>query len=111
MAETIFACPNCQQDIACDDSYAGQQLQCPLCQAVITMPTKQAARNPLVPKPPPGKQASLSIGASRQESSSHNAQRQVPIRTLTAPIEKKSKLKTWLPVIIGVVVLGAGVFF
>jgi hypothetical protein len=111
MAETIFACPNCQQDIACDDSYAGQQLQCPLCQAVITMPATQAARNPLVPKPPPGKQASLSIGASRQESSSHNAQRQVPIRTLTAPIEKKSKLKTWLPVIIGVVVVGAGVYF
>jgi hypothetical protein len=109
MAETIFACPNCQQDIACDDSYAGQQLQCPLCQALITMPSKGAAHNSLVPKPPPGKQPSLSIGSSRQESASHNSQRQVPIRNLTAPVQKKSKLKAALPFVLGLLILGAGV--
>jgi hypothetical protein len=109
MAETIFACPNCQQDIACDDSYVGQQLQCPLCQALITMPAKAAAHSPLVPKPPPGKQASLSIGASRNESAAHNAQRQVPVRNLTEKAKKQSKTKTWLTFGISVLLLAAAV--
>jgi hypothetical protein len=111
MAETIFACPNCQQDIACDDSYAGQQLQCPLCQAIITMPAKQAVHSQLVPKPPPGKQPSLSIGASRHESATHNAQRSIPIRNLTTQVEKKSKLKAVLPYALGLLIIGAGVYF
>ncbi len=42
MAETIFDCPNCKQAIQADVAWAGQQIQCPLCQAAVTVPAAEA---------------------------------------------------------------------
>lgn len=75
------------------------------------MPARQAPQSSLVPKPPPGKQPSLSIGASRHESAAHNAQRTVPVRNLTAPTQKQNKLKAVLPYVVGLLIIGAGVYF
>jgi DNA-directed RNA polymerase subunit RPC12/RpoP len=33
-----FTCFSCGQNIECDDSYAGRQINCPTCQAAIVMP-------------------------------------------------------------------------
>jgi len=38
MAEFKFFCPQCGQHIQCDTSYAGQQINCPVCQQVIAVP-------------------------------------------------------------------------
>ena len=48
MAEFIFPCPRCGQNIQCDTGYAGTQIKCPACQQAIVVP--QAAA---VPPPPP----------------------------------------------------------
>ena len=48
-AEITFACPSCDQNIACDMNYQGIQIKCPTCQGDITVPN--AAPN--VPPPPP----------------------------------------------------------
>ncbi len=116
MAEMIFPCPSCQQNISCDDSFAGQQLQCPLCQAVVTMPARQPAsgkpHSPLAPKPPPPGAGSLSIGSSRVESAGHNAQRSIPIRKVElVKKEKSSFVKTYGPIAAGLAILGAVVYF
>ena len=68
MADIKFTCPACKQDIQCDELWCGHNIQCPMCQAEMTVPPKQAAApthqqapsiataseigNPLVPKPP-----------------------------------------------------------
>ena len=38
MAEMKFSCPQCGQHIACDDAWAGQQLECPGCHNGIVVP-------------------------------------------------------------------------
>ena len=43
MAEFKFPCPQCGQNILCDDSHAGSPINCPECQQSI-----------IVPAPPPG---------------------------------------------------------
>lgn len=43
MSETKFSCPLCSQHIACDSQYGGRQIQCPSCQAAITVPAVPAA--------------------------------------------------------------------
>jgi hypothetical protein len=58
MAEFKFSCPQCSQHIQCDTSYAGMQINCPVCQklivvpqpphAVAAMPTSQIWRKVLV---------------------------------------------------------------
>lgn len=53
MAEFTFPCPACHKHIQCDDAWTGQQINCPLCQALFTVPKNASAQhNPLVPKPP-----------------------------------------------------------
>jgi DNA-directed RNA polymerase subunit RPC12/RpoP len=44
--DIIFDCPNCQQELAVDNSGAGTQIECPSCSETITIPqesTKPAA--------------------------------------------------------------------
>ena len=43
MSEFKFACPHCGQHIAGDESYCGQQIQCPGCGGAILIPQAQAA--------------------------------------------------------------------
>src|SRR5437667_1643098 len=31
MAEIIFPCPSCKQEIQCDESFRGKKIQCPIC--------------------------------------------------------------------------------
>src|SRR4051794_2242356 len=38
MAQMKFSCPQCGQHIACDDAWAGQQLECPGCHNGIVVP-------------------------------------------------------------------------
>ncbi len=38
MTEFKFFCPQCGQHIQCDTSYAGQQINCPICQQSIIVP-------------------------------------------------------------------------
>src|SRR5258706_10557129 len=66
MAEMKFNCPSCTQLIACDELWAGQEIQCPICSKSLTVPSQQAgANNPLVPPPPVGPTPKLSIGQHR----------------------------------------------
>jgi hypothetical protein len=39
MSAFTFNCPQCAQAIQCDPQWAGQLIQCPLCQAEVTVPT------------------------------------------------------------------------
>jgi len=38
MSEFKFACPHCQQRIACDEQFSGRQIQCPECDHLIRIP-------------------------------------------------------------------------
>lgn len=38
MSEFTFSCPDCAGYVACDDSYSGYQIECPLCQVPIVVP-------------------------------------------------------------------------
>jgi len=89
MAEFEFACPQCGQNIRCDQLWSGHQIQCPSCQQEISVPQPSApAGNPLVPKPPSGGASKLSLG--------HDQTRQpavpkgnIPVRNLAPKKEKK----------------------
>ena len=50
------SCPHCGQPISCDDSWAGQNTECPSCKQPLTLPARAAAEpdDPLVPKVPEG---------------------------------------------------------
>lgn len=39
MAEFKFSCPQCRQNIKCDASYVGSQVNCPACQQSIIIPS------------------------------------------------------------------------
>jgi hypothetical protein len=49
MAEFKFFCPQCGQHIQCDTSYAGQQINCPVCQQVIAVPQPPRAASAVSP--------------------------------------------------------------
>jgi len=109
MAETVFACPACHQNISCDSAWEGQQIQCPLCHQTVTMPKQgggasPARGNPLVPKPPAQSRLSLNQNA-QQPASTH--QKNIPIRNLSGPVQKKEGPWKMIAEIAGtVVVLG-----
>jgi hypothetical protein len=49
MAEFKFFCPQCGQQIQCDTSYAGQQINCPVCQQVVAVPQPPRAASAVQP--------------------------------------------------------------
>jgi hypothetical protein len=51
MAEFKFPCPQCGQNIQCDMSYSGAQINCPTCQKAIVVPQapRSGAAQPAVP--------------------------------------------------------------
>jgi len=42
--DIIFNCPHCEQELAVDAGGAGSEINCPNCDAVITIPAQQPAR-------------------------------------------------------------------
>jgi hypothetical protein len=116
MADIKFACPNCSQHITCDELWGGHQLECPSCKKPLTVPAPAAPSQPagLVPKPPAGAGARLSINAPHAANPAAPAQpqRTVPIRNLTPPPPKKtSKIKSFAMVAAILAVLGVGGYF
>ena len=56
MAEFKFSCPQCGQNIQCDTSYSGRQINCPACQQPIVVPQVPAVgRQFSGPQPAPAK--------------------------------------------------------
>jgi hypothetical protein len=114
MADMTFPCPLCQQPIACDEAWAGQQIQCPICHGNLTVPMRHdtgaasTAEDPLVPKPPPGG-PKLSMGAAKAPPLHERA---VPIRNLAPPPPKRKKVwVTIVQVAVTLLVLGVGGYY
>jgi hypothetical protein len=116
MADLRISCPHCNQEIACDELWAGHELACPTCQGAFMVPQVEAPapekHNPLVPKPPPGKPR-LNLGpAPSKQAEAAGEQRMIPIRNLAPPPPpKKNVLLTVLKVVVVVAVVGAGAYF
>jgi hypothetical protein len=47
MSEIKFACPHCDQHIACDESYGGRTLQCPACLGTMRIPQALGTTTPV----------------------------------------------------------------
>lgn len=47
MSEFKFSCPACGRDILADTSYAGKDIACPICKAVIVVPKGDSGATPL----------------------------------------------------------------
>ena len=43
MSDFKFACPACGQRLSANDDYVGHQINCPSCQAAITVPPNPSA--------------------------------------------------------------------
>jgi len=114
MADILVTCPSCHGQITCDSAWAGQDVDCPLCNKTLTVPAKAGMggagqTNPLVPVPPKGP-SKLALGGAQTPASS--AGRNIPIRNLTQPVaKKKSPLAALLPVLGIVALLAAGGYF
>jgi hypothetical protein len=113
MADMRFTCPQCSQDITCDELWGGHQIQCPTCQAEISVPQPQreapqqaaASSNPLVPKVPTG---GTRLSAGRTQVARSEGALSAPVRQLVAaPPKKKSPIVTIL--VSAVVLAGLGV--
>lgn len=112
MADLNFSCPHCNQTIACDEAWNGQEIQCPICQGHLVVPAPVPAgrhNNPLVPKPPPG---GPKLGLGQTPGPAQTGNRNIPIRDLTGPPpKKKSPLPGILTGVAIVAILGAGGWF
>jgi hypothetical protein len=97
MSEFTFACPLCQQEIACDTQYYGQQLQCPICQGEITAPAAEE-------KKPAG-----SLGIKSSTGPKHTPT--IPMLQKRVVVEKKSGVAKIAGVTAGVLVVLAALVF
>ena len=112
MADLTLSCPHCNQAVQCDDQWAGQQIQCPICQGAFVVPAPAAgtaAGNPLVPQPPAGG-SKLAFQQNAQQPAVPS--RSIPIRNLAPTVAKKQnpiiKIAVWTLVLAG---LGVGGYF
>jgi predicted RNA-binding Zn-ribbon protein involved in translation (DUF1610 family) len=68
--DIVFNCPNCDQELAVDQSGAGTQIDCPSCGETITIPAAAKATTgslpPAVP-PPPAPSSIASSAAAKVE--------------------------------------------
>ena len=117
MAEMRFTCPQCKQDIACDELWGGHQIQCPTCQAEISVPQQTAAPAPpaattgnsLVPRPPAG---GPKLSAGRTQVARSEGALAAPVRQLVAPPpKKKSVLVKILTTTVILAALGVGGYY
>ena len=66
--DIVFNCPNCEQELAVDQSGAGSQIECPSCNQAITIPAAGKVTTgslPPVTPPPPAPSAIASSAASK----------------------------------------------
>jgi hypothetical protein len=65
--DIVFNCPNCEQELAVDQSGAGTQIECPSCNQPITIPaTGKVTTGSLPPvTPPPAPSAIASSAAAK----------------------------------------------
>jgi hypothetical protein len=120
MAEMKFPCPACGQLIACDELWIGQEIQCPICAASLSVPNQQAAAapaSPLVPKAPGGAPR-LSISQTKHQSTAPppGAARTTNPLAARGQVKKPTKQKSGLAktlAVWGIVLaaVGAGVYF
>ncbi len=64
MTEFKFSCPQCGQNIQCDTSYSGRQINCPVCQQAIVVPPAPRASGAQPPVKPQTLRKVLVITAS-----------------------------------------------
>jgi DNA-directed RNA polymerase subunit RPC12/RpoP len=95
MPEFKFSCPQCGQNIQCDDSYAGAQINCPSCNQAIIVPQAQSAYTAPPATPPPGPGSRIPAAGQRFAA----AQMPVP--------QKSSALRNTLVTVVVVIVLAA----
>ncbi len=63
--DIVFNCPNCEQELAVDQSGAGSQIDCPACSESITIPAgNKVTTGPLPPVTPPAPVTASSITSS-----------------------------------------------
>lgn len=86
MAETV-TCPACQAALQLGNVSAGQQIQCPRCQALVTVPTRDAVRAGITEELPPAV-----VPVSREETRPCPSCGQPIARTA----QKCRHCKTWL---------------
>jgi hypothetical protein len=116
MAEMKFNCPSCNQLIAADELWIGQEIQCPMCAKPLTVPNQQEApqpHNPLVPKPPGGGGARLSIGQARHAPAAvaPQAVKSQAVATAAKKSGGSGRVKTFAIWGIVLAALGAGIYF
>jgi DNA-directed RNA polymerase subunit RPC12/RpoP len=51
--DIVFNCPNCEQELAVDQSGAGSQIECPSCGETIAIPSGGKVTTSSLPAPPP----------------------------------------------------------
>lgn len=49
MGQFLVNCPGCNQPLQCDESWAGQTIQCPACQTAMIVPGAEAPASPAPP--------------------------------------------------------------
>ena len=118
MAEFKFSCPQCGQNIACDDLWRGQQLQCPGCQATLTVPAVPSAIGQVGVAPPAASAPRISIArhqpaeAAAPPPQSTPAPRPAPQRRgAPAKAAKKDGLARYASIAVIVIAAGVGCYY
>jgi DNA-directed RNA polymerase subunit RPC12/RpoP len=62
--DIVFNCPNCEQELAVDQTGAGSQIDCPSCGEKITIPSTAKVTTSALPTPPAPAAAPSSISTS-----------------------------------------------
>ena len=103
MADIKFSCPHCNQHITCDELWGGHQLQCPSCQGTLTVPSRPAPTPVPAPAPAAGSGSShvfkapaanaprlSKAQAPAAEGGAPPPAKNIPIRNLAPPKQKKA---------------------
>lgn len=99
MSEFKFACPRCDQHIACDESYYGVQINCPACSAPITVPVPSPRpRHAHTGSPPPNLNVANELKISSQDPSPTTPRKSRPSQAPRKRMHRPSKPrgKSWL---------------
>jgi hypothetical protein len=113
MADLNIKC-QCGQDLVCDSAYAGQQVQCPYCQANVTVPKPSAGgsqHNPLVPKVPEATKLAIGTKETHGKGAAAQASHPMNLRKPTAPRKKKLPVKEIGTYVALIAVLGVAGYF
>jgi hypothetical protein len=103
MPEVIFACTHCHQEISCDAAWAGQQVQCPLCQTPVIVPQAPGAA--------PTTQAKLARGHSGPAASDPSRSKPVYRQFAEAPEKKRGEVLKWLAFLVVLAGVGVGGYY